>query len=355
MTTWTVRNAPAAGSPFAFFPSMGEYPAYDDGVYDAFDAADDRSRGYAAAVRAAAPGKVVLDIGTGRDALWAIAAARADARHVYAIEAQATAASAAHQAVARAGLADRVTVIADTSTRVRLQQRAEVCVSEIVGNIASAEGAIAVLADARARLCTADCVWIPFRMQTWVAAVDLSRAGPPTVATESLPYLRAVFDAAGGPFDLRLCLAGPVAEVVISAARPVESVVFDSRRAVPPAEQRSEVELGVESPGARLTGLLLWARVAPAPAGREIDTLTGDTRGWAPVYVPVALPGVATVVGERIRVGFDRRTGDDGVHPDYAVTVGDHQVWSSPHRGGGFRRTPFYRDLFSSPGRPAAP
>jgi len=349
VTSWTVRNVPVAGSRFAFFPSMGEYPVYDDGVYDAFAAPGDRNRGYADAIRAAAPGRVVLDIGTGRDALWAIAAARAGARHVYAVEAQAAAAQQATRAVARAGLGDSVTVLAGDSTSVRLPRPAEVCVSEIVGNIASAEGAIAVLADARARLCAGDCVWIPFRMQTWAAAVDLSRLGPPALAAESLPYLHAVFAAAGGPFDLRLCLAGPVAETVVSSAAVVESVVFDGRRDPPPADALTVADLRLDVPGARPTGLLLWARVAPSASGREIDTLTGDGRGWAPVYVP--LPAAPA---DRFRVGFERRTSDDGRHPDYAVTVDGTPAWAGPHHGGGFRATAFYRDLFSSPG-PSGP
>ena len=344
--TWTVRSAPAAGTPFALFPSMGEYPAYDDHVYDGFDAPDDRHRAYRDAIRSAAPGRVVLDIGTGRDALWAIEAARSGAAHVYAIEAGPATAARAAGAVAAAGLGDRVTVLPGLSTEHTLAVRAEVCVSEIVGNIASAEGAVPVLNDARTRLCTADCVWIPFRIQTWVAAVDLSAAGDVLVATESLPYLRAVFAATGAPFDLRLCLAGPALEAVISSIAPVESIVFDSRRPLPPAADTASVDLEIGPSTARLTGLVLWARVAAAPSGREVDTLTGDTRGWAPVYVPLSLAGTPVRAGDRLRVDFARHPGDDSIHPDYEVTVDDLAPWRSVHHGGPFRASPFYRALF---------
>lgn len=347
---WAVRTIPAARSRFTFFPSMGEYPVYDDGVYDAFAVTDDRTRGYAEAIRAAAPGKVVLDIGTGRDALWAIAAARAGARHVYAVEAHPTAAAQATETVARAGLSGSVTVLHGDSADVRPAHPAEVCVSEIVGNIASSEGAIAVLADVRERWCAPGCEWIPFRMQTWAAAVDLSGSGAPVLAAESLPYLHAVFAAAGGPFDLRLCLAGPVAETIVSSAALVESVVFDGRRPAPELDAWAEAELRIEVPGSRPTGLLLWARVAPSARGPEIDTLTGDGRGWAPVYVPV--PGLGG--GDVIHLGFGRRTSDDGRHPDYTVTVDGAVGWAGPHHGGGFRGTAFYRELFSSPA-PAGP
>ena len=59
-------------------------------AYDAFMEAGERNTVLPAALGAASPGRVVLDIGTGRDALWAITAARAGARQVYAVEAQAT-------------------------------------------------------------------------------------------------------------------------------------------------------------------------------------------------------------------------------------------------------------------------
>ena len=208
MTSWTLRGG-AADARFVLFPSMGEYRAYDDHVYDAFDAADDRHRAYRDAIRAAAHGKVVVDIGTGRDALWAIEAARAGARHVYAIEADPGTAERADEAVASAGLGDRVTVRPGHSQDQTLPVRAEVCISEIVGNIATAEGAVPILADAGRRLCTPDCVWIPFRIQTWAAAVDLAGARL-ALAPESVPYLRSIFETAGGPVDPRLCLAGPV-------------------------------------------------------------------------------------------------------------------------------------------------
>ncbi|GAA0538638.1 hypothetical protein GCM10010172_19890 [Paractinoplanes ferrugineus] len=333
---------------FSLFPSMGEYPAYDDRVYDAFDTADDRHRAYRAAVRAAAPGKVVVDIGTGRDALWAVEAAHAGARHVYAIEADGRTADRAAEAVIEAGLADRVTVRPGLSSDTTLPVRAEVCVSEIVGNIASAEGAIAVLADARARLCTPDCTWIPFRIQTWAAAVDLTGAELP-LAAAARPYVHRIFEATGAPFDLRLCLAGPAAEAIISAAAPVESLVFAAQHH-PPTTDHTTVELRIGTATGTVTGLLLWTRVAAeSRGGREIDTLTGDTRAWAPVYAPLPSP-LPVTGGARLPVTFTRRPSDDAVHPDYELTVAGTPAWQSPHHGGPFRATPLHRALFTADG-----
>ena len=347
--TITVRTAPARDGPYVLFPSIGEYPVYDDPVYAAFDAPDQRVRAYRSAIAASVPGRTVVDVGTGRDALWALAAARAGAAHVHAIEAQPEVAVQARRAVAAAGLTDRVTVLDGLSTRINLPRPAQVCISEIVGNIASAEGAITALADARARLCADDCVWIPFRIQTWAAAVDLP-AGACVLATESLPYLRGIFDSVGHPFDLRLCLGGPAADRIISDAVPVESIVFDHRRAPPPVEFAGAADLTLDPAATRLTGLLLWTRVAASAGTPEIDTLTGDTRSWAPVYVPLSLTGVPVRGGDRLRLTLDRRTSDDGRHPDYRLVLGDALSWTSPHHGRAFRASAFYRRLFPSGG-----
>lgn len=340
-----VHAVPVGSRPFTLFPSMGEYPVYDDGVYDSFDAPDSRFHAYRAAIEAGVAGKVVLDIGTGRDALWAVLAARAGAAHVYAVEEQPLVAARAAEVVARAGLAERITVIEGRSTSVSLPSRAQVCVSEIVGNIASAEGAAAVLADARERLCTSDCVWIPFRIQTWAATVDLS-GHDQAFAAESLPYLAQVFAQVGRPFDLRLCLAGPVDDLLVSSVAAVESLVFAHRREPPPAEELSTAVLTVEVAAARVTGLLLWSRVAVTSGSHpEIDTLTGGTRGWAPVYAPLSSQGLPVRYGERLPVTFARTTSDDGIHPDYLLTAGP-LTWSGPHHGGGFRGSPLYSGLF---------
>jgi protein arginine N-methyltransferase 1 len=346
-----VRTRPARDLPFPLFPSMGEYPVYDDLVYDGFDQPDDRLRAYRDAIDDAAQGKIVLDIGTGRDALWAIHAARAGARHVFAVEQQPQVADRARRAVAAAGLTHQITVAEGLSTEVVLPERAQVCISEIVGNIASAEGAITALGDARSRLCTPDCTWIPFRIQTWAAAVDLS-AHQPALAAEALPYLKQIFNATGHPFDLRLCLGGPAGTLPVSDAAAVESIVFDHRRDPPAPDATSRIELTVDVASARVTGLMFWTRVAVAPQRPEIDTLTGNTRSWAPIYAPLSPDAIPVQPGDALTVTFGRATSDDGLHPDYRMSVTrscppiESATWTSLHHGNAFRATPLHRGLF---------
>ena len=74
-----------------------------------------RSDSYEAAIRRIVPGKLVLDIGTG-SGLLAMMAARAGTAHVMTCETVATIAERARTIIAKNGLADRITVIAKSST-----------------------------------------------------------------------------------------------------------------------------------------------------------------------------------------------------------------------------------------------
>lgn len=116
----------------------------------------------------------VLDLGTGPFALFALLAARAGAGKVYAIEANPDAARAARETVARFGMGDVVTILEGFSTEISLpqNQKADFCIAEIVGSVASEEGAYASIQDAWERLVKdpqKDDNWIPSRVQTYAA------------------------------------------------------------------------------------------------------------------------------------------------------------------------------------------
>ena len=114
---------------------------------------------------------VVVDIGTGTSVL-AVGAARAGARHVYAVEATPLA-EYAREVVRANGLADRVTIVEGWSTRVRLPERADVAVAEILGSDALEERALPVLLDARMRLLKPDARLIPSVIRIYAQPVSI--------------------------------------------------------------------------------------------------------------------------------------------------------------------------------------
>jgi predicted O-methyltransferase YrrM len=120
------------------------------------------------------PGDVVVDIGTGTGVL-AIAAARAGAERVYAIEASAIGEVA--EAIFEAnGLADRITLLRGWSTRIELPERADVLVSEIIGNEPLGENVLEVTRDARKRLLKPGARLFPSKVQIFGLPVTIPRA-----------------------------------------------------------------------------------------------------------------------------------------------------------------------------------
>lgn len=116
-------------------------------------------------------GDVVVDIGTGTGVL-AMAAARAGAEHVYAIEAGEMA-GLAEKLIAENGYSGRITVIRDWSSHVRLDRKADVIVSEIVGNDPLDEGILEVLHDARGRFLKQDGRMIPATIRIYCLPVKV--------------------------------------------------------------------------------------------------------------------------------------------------------------------------------------
>ncbi len=142
---------------------------YDDGMYKTMRDDAPRTAAYAAAIQRLAPGKVVLDIGTGQFALLASIAAKAGARYVYAIEGNRQAFERAKMAVAEQNLTDRIGLLYGYSANVSLQDLpppssadgaaaestewpgVQLVIHELLGEIAGMEGAAYAIADAHRR------------------------------------------------------------------------------------------------------------------------------------------------------------------------------------------------------------
>jgi predicted RNA methylase len=131
--------------------------------------------------------QIVLDMGTGPFALFAILAAELGAGKVYAIEADAAVAASARKVIDKQGWSDIITVLEGFSNDITLPNgvKADFCIAEIVGSIATEEGAYATIRDAHARLVkdpTNPSSWIPQRMQTYAAPASYTLHnlfGPP--------------------------------------------------------------------------------------------------------------------------------------------------------------------------------
>ena len=132
---------------------------------------EDRTRGFLQAIlRTVQPGDVVLDIGSGTGIL-ALFSCLAGAKHVYAVE-QGPVIEIAKQVCRDNGFENRVTFMQDWSTKIELPERANVLVSETIGNAGFEEGILGWVGDAKKRLLTADARIIPHSLTMMVAPVE---------------------------------------------------------------------------------------------------------------------------------------------------------------------------------------
>lgn len=129
----------------------------------------------------------MLDIGTGPFALFALAAARAGAKKVYAVESRPEAARRARNVIKEAtdikpGI---IEVIDGISTNVKLPEKVDFLVAEIAGSVGSEEGCCATIKDAQNRFLKNpddpnSC--IPYKVQTYGAPASYAihyALGPP--------------------------------------------------------------------------------------------------------------------------------------------------------------------------------
>jgi type I protein arginine methyltransferase len=337
-------------------PSVGEYPVYDELIYQVIRDDEQRNRRFRRAIEAVAPGAAVLEIGPGPDLLWTLVAAAAGARRVYAVEVLPDSARQARATAARHPAAP-IEVLTGDATQVTLPERAQVAIAEIVGCLGGAEGLAAVLADAQHRLLTEHADVVPAAVRTRVAAVSLAGllGGEPALAGLFAPYLEGIFRAAGGPFDVRMCLAGVGPDALRSSTGLLEDLRFGRTRAAGPGHRGGPLRLEITRPGP-VDGLLAWIELTVAPGDPVLDSLADQTN-WLPVGIPFAGDAgpVAARPGDVLELQATVTEAADGIHPEYFFDGNLIPADGGPpvplyaesrFSGGPFRATPLHGALF---------
>ncbi|MGW5417931.1 methyltransferase domain-containing protein [Actinomadura geliboluensis] len=135
-----------------------------------------RLAAYDRALAGLAHGAVVADVGAGVLAL-SLLALRHGAEHVYAVEADPATAAVAARVAESNDLKGRLTVVRGDARTVRLPERADVVVSEMMGNLGPEEQMMEVLGEfARHNLAAGGTV-VPSRLVTRLAAVQFDGEG----------------------------------------------------------------------------------------------------------------------------------------------------------------------------------
>jgi amino acid adenylation domain-containing protein len=339
-------------------PSSGGDPFYDDVLYTAMSHDQSRLDAYRRAFEKLVPGKVVVDIGTGRDALLARMCIEAGARKVYGIELLERPAQQARALVQSLGLADRITIIQGRSQDVTLPELADVCVSENIGHIGDTEGWSGIIADAATRLIIQGGAFIPARCITKFAAVSLPREflDDPRFDELAAHYARQTWDGAGYPHDFRLALTNTSRALLRSTEGVFERLDSASPQGAA-LEQFSELTVTQDGPA---DGFLLWLQVETV-AGDKLEAIDHQD-AWLPVYLPAFYPGVELRKGDRIEAGIRGAFAENKINRDYTISGrilrGAAEVtrfhFDSYHYKQVYKATPFYQALFRTDAIPSA-
>jgi thioester reductase-like protein len=316
-----------------------------------------RNARYQAAIRQLVPGKIVVDIGTGKDAVLARMCAAAGASHVYAIEVQPEAYQQAVRAITQTGLSDVVTVVFGDAQTAELPQAADVCVSELIGAIGNSEGTASILNDAR-RFLKPGARMIPERCLTNIAAVSLPAelANEPAFTELSAYYAHQIVAKLGHPLDFRLSIKNFPANHIHSTTAVFEDLDF--RHSIDP-EFDQDIRLTIEHDG-RIDGFLLWLNLHTMP-GEMIDSLA-NVHNWLPVYWPIWYPSIEVNQGDVIEATGRSRLSEDGLNPDYEISGrlcrqnGEINPFHSRSAlySAGYRHHPFYQKLFTDDAIPVS-
>ena len=332
-------------------PTLGEYPIYDAPLYEVMANDTERNWRFCEALERYAKNRIVIDIGTGAFLFWARESLRFGASRVFAVEAMQESVEAASQLLKTLQDGDRITLLHGESTTLSIEPKADVCVAEIIGSLPGAEGAAAVLSDAKQRHLTSDAVIIPHLCLTQAAAVsfaDLFAGRPPAFSGSWMSQLQQIFDWNGGPFDVRLRLANPAPEGIMSGAAVVERLDFNGDLLV---EQVADVRLTVARSGL-VDGVLTWLALQCFPDQAPLDALQCKSN-WASIYLPLFEEGIPVEAGDVLTLTFRTLLSEDGVHPDYHLSGelrtahGVHRgCYASPYKSEDLRGHPVYRALF---------
>ncbi|OAD20573.1 protein containing Beta-ketoacyl synthase, partial [Candidatus Thiomargarita nelsonii] len=331
------------------WPSVAEYFVYDELLYYALTHDERRNQSYKIAMNQLVKNKIVVEVGTGKEAILSRFCVEAGAKKVYAIEIGDDAYQEAVACVNNLGLSDKIILIHGDSTQVEIPELADVCVSEIVGPIGGCEGAALLMNDAR-RFLKPKGVMLPARGVTKMVAITFPNELWTDLGFNPVPgsYTEKIFAQIGYPFDLRVCIKKFPQSNILSNADIFEDLDFNHPIEL---EHSHTINLTINQE-AQLNGFLVWLNLHTVE-GEVIDILEYEY-SWLPVYLPIFHPGIQVSAGDTIQATCERRLCENGLNPDYhlkgrvikqtgEVIEFEH---NSYHHKQVFKQSAFFQKLF---------
>ncbi|SFB79726.1 non-ribosomal peptide synthetase [Pseudoalteromonas denitrificans] len=347
LAAWVVAKRQAE-----IWPSVAEFYVYDDVLYGSMAQDFARNDVYFASFKKHLKDKVVLEIGPGPEVVLSRLAIAAGAKKVYAVELLPETYRKACAKVEALGLSDKIIVINSDVQSVSLPEKADWCISEIVGSIGGSEGAAKIINNSR-HLLHQSTNMLPQRSLTSMAAVSLSHEnfyqGFTPIAAH---YVNEIFNKQGHAFDLRLCIKNLPQNAIISNDGVLEDLDYTQDINL---EEVHDTQLNIHS-HAQLSGLIFWLQLY-VDADNYVDSLYAE-KSWLPIYLPLFGGDTVSVApGDVLKLKVIRTLCENGLNPDFEIngdlinSAGEYRSihGRSAHFGNGFAKTPFYQKIFQLP------
>lgn len=328
-------------------PSLSEYLVYDDLLYRALTSDEKRNNVYKKVFQKLLKGKVVLDVGTGKDAILSRFCIEAGAKKVYAVEILEESYNKAKNKIQSLKLDDKIILVHGDITQIDLPEKVDYCISEIVGSIGGSEGASKLINDAR-RLLKDSKNMIPERSLTKIAGVHFPENSHEFLFDKvSNHYVEKIFDQVGYNFDFRVCVENFPINNIITNEEAFEDLDF---RENIPLETTHTIRLNFNKKSS-ISGFLVWLYLY-VDQENVIDSLESKYV-WKPVYLPVFDNEVDVQVGDYIEMTIDRQLSENMINPDFLISgtlvTKDEEIsfdYKTGNHSNTYKGNTFYEKIF---------
>ncbi len=294
------------------WPSIAEFFIYDDVVYRSMYEHKSRNEKYREAIKKVIKDKIVLEIGPGPEAVLSRLCLECGAKHVYAVEILEETYNKARKYIEEMGLTDKITLIHSDIRNVNLPEKADYCVSEIVGSIGGSEGS-AVLIDFAKRFLKDESHMIPSRSLTKISAVTVDKSLDYGFSEVARNYAEKIIENFGADFEFRLCLKNLPKENIISTHNIFEDLDYTGKLDF---EHKHEINLTITKDSV-FNGFYIWMDLY-LDRDTHFDILE-DQGSWLPIFFPAVFPGIKVKKGEQIVASISRKLSSNKINPDYFV------------------------------------
>ena len=268
---------------------------------------------YKLALSAGSKDRTVLDVGTGATLPLARFAVDYGAAHVHAIEANDRTLAAARECIKRHDLVGQINLLHGLSTEIDLPNRVDLIVHEIIGTVASSEGAPLFIKDLVDRALVTDGCVVPCGFATRLMPVDTTH--------RPNPWKRVVSSIVGGCRDYisdrgLQVVCNPNRRTFLTDTPPlIDKWDFSDPSIISNWSLTCDenIEILVSRPGF-FSGCLLWPEIYFPDTNEFFDG--NAVTNWGSMFVRLFRDAVPVRPGDRIVVRFrvDARTADPKYH-----------------------------------------